>query len=134
MSEIFDLVTDVMGNGFLSATGRLGRMMSNVPCDVYETDNEYVVSANVSEYGKDNVKVSYLGGVLTLSGEKDAENSEEKSYFVRERARSSFRRNFSLPKEIVEDGIEASWNDGILTVKIPKVMKDVPEAKEIVIN
>jgi len=136
MRDVLDIITDGLGRGILESGGRIGRMVSNVQVDLKDMEDHYVVEANVSEYGKDDIKVTFDKNVLVISGEKNADDEEGSgTYLIRERSHSSFKRSIRMPEEVVEDTIKASYNNGILTVTLQKVEKEpVPEAKTIKIE
>jgi HSP20 family protein len=101
--------------------------------DVEETNEDYVIRAEMPGLKKEDVKLSLAENVLTLSGEKKSEmKSENKRYHRLERAYGSFQRSFSLPEPIKADKINASFKDGVLEVKIPK--REEVKPKEIDIH
>lgn len=135
MREILNLLTEGIGDGLLCATGRLGRMVSAVPCNVRELEDKYEITVNVSEYKKEEVSVSVKDGNVVISGEhKEEENAGDATYLLKERLTSNFSRKFSF-SDIVEDKIAAALENGILTVTLPKVPKEeAPEEKKIEIQ
>jgi HSP20 family protein len=85
-----------------------------------DKDNLYVV-AEIPGVTKNEVKVSVVGDVLTISGEKKVEQRDEnKNYYRIERSSGSFSRSFTLPAEIMVDKISADYKDGVLTISMPK--------------
>lgn len=112
-------------------------MMMRLATDVHEDDKGYTIKADVPGMSKDDVKVTYDDGVLTITGERkhEAEEEEESTGQVKwiERSHGSFVRSFALPSEVVDtDHISASIKDGVMRVVIPKVpAPPKPEAKEI---
>jgi HSP20 family protein len=82
----------------------------------------------------ENVEVTAENGVLTVRGEKHAERKEGDQrgrYHVVERSWGTFQRSFQLPAGIDEDRIEASFDQGVLTVRIPKAALPQPRRIEI---
>ena len=110
---------------------------SNFP-SVNVKDEEKCFCLEVAAPGlnKEDFKIEINKGVLTISSETEREEKEEKdNYTRREFSYSSFSRSFWLPEGVREEDIEASYNDGILKVSVPK--KDVApkvEAKRIMIK
>jgi HSP20 family protein len=93
--------------------------------EVEETDKEIVVRLEVPGIEKENCRVTIDGNRLFLSGEKRFERSSEKSsYHVMERAYGAFQRIIPLPKNVREDQAEASYSNGVLTVRLPKLEAD----------
>ncbi len=89
--------------------------------DVTEDNDNLYVSAELPGVDKKEVKVSVVGDVLTISGEKKTEQRDEKKNYYRiERSYGSFSRSFALPAEISVDKINAEFKDGVLHVTLPK--------------
>ncbi len=98
--------------------------------DISETDDEYIVRAEVPGVSKDDIKVTIKENVLTISGEKKQEKETKNENFHRiERVYGSFSRTFTLPGAVKVDKVEAKFKDGVLTIKLPKV--EETKAKEI---
>lgn len=101
--------------------------------DVRESDEAYVFTAELPGISKDAVEITVEDGILTLSGERRFnETDEEKNYRRIERAYGSFSRSFTLPTAVDPDHIEASFKDGLLTVNVPKA--EVAKARKIAIS
>jgi HSP20 family protein len=105
--------------------------------DVVENEESYGLSVELPGYGKDDVDIKVDNNVLTISAveekteEKKEDKSEEVRYVLRERSSRSFTRTFVLPKEADRDNIEASFENGLLVLEIPKVPKAVPKKIDI---
>lgn len=89
--------------------------------DVNETDKHYAVTVELPGARREDVTVECDEGVLTIRGEKKSEREEkkEKRRFV-ERRYGTFSRSFSLPRDADAEHIEASFQNGVLTLTIPK--------------
>jgi HSP20 family protein len=89
--------------------------------DVSETDEEFLVKAELPGVDPKNVEVNLTGNVLTIRGEKKQEREEKTESLHRvERSFGSFSRSFSLPSEVKVDKITATYKDGVLDLKLPK--------------
>jgi len=89
--------------------------------DISEADDHFVVKADLPGIDPKNLDISLTGNVLTIRGEKKEEREEKNErYYTIERQFGSFSRSFMLPSDVKEDGIEASYRDGVLRVSIPK--------------
>ena len=89
--------------------------------DVSETDDGFEVRAELPGVAKDDLHVSVKDNLLTLSGEKRQEKIDDtQNYRSVERRYGSFQRRFALPSEVETDDIKAEFNDGVLTLSIPK--------------
>ncbi len=93
------------------------------PVDVRESDDDFVVTAELPGLAKDTVDITIENGVLSLSGEKKEEREEgvaDSGRYVLERRYGRFQRSFSLPRGVDADNVSAKFSDGILTVTLPK--------------
>jgi HSP20 family protein len=89
--------------------------------DVLESKDSYLVRAELPGMKKEDIKVEVKDGVLTLSGESKTEKpAEGVEYRHVERVASKFWRSLSLPETVKQDGIEATYKDGILEIRVPK--------------
>jgi HSP20 family protein len=89
--------------------------------DFSETDGHVIVRAEVPGMEKDDINITLSEGLLTIQGEKKQEKEEEKeNYRFVERRYGSFTRSVRVPSGVDADKIEASYNDGVLKISIPK--------------
>ncbi len=89
--------------------------------NIKETDKEYNVEFAAPGFKKHDFKVNVEGDRLAISAEKEEEKNEENHRFTRkEFSYNSFSRSFTLPQNVNADHIDAKYNDGILTLSIPK--------------
>jgi len=105
------------------------------PCvDVYETEREVVVKAELPGLTKEDVEVQATEDSVTIRGEfkRDEEVSEE-GYYRRERRFGRFERSIPLPAEVKPDEAKAKFQNGVLEIRLPKV-KEAPKAKRIEIE
>jgi HSP20 family protein len=93
--------------------------------EVEETEKEIVVRLELPGMEKKDCQVRIEGNSLILSGNKHFERSSEDSAFhVMERAYGAFQRSIPLPKNVIEDQAEASYLNGVLTVRLPKQISE----------
>jgi HSP20 family protein len=89
--------------------------------NVAETDSAYEIEAELPGLDQKDIELKVSDGVMTLSGERKAEQEEKKKdYHLMERSYGSFRRSFALPDNVVEDKIDAKFANGVLMVTLPK--------------
>ncbi len=89
--------------------------------DISETDDNVVVRADLPGVEVKDLDIGITGNLLTIRGERKEEHTEEGEYFFStERKFGSFNRSITLPADVKEEGIEATFKDGVLTVSIPK--------------
>lgn len=98
--------------------------------DIYESENEIVLEAELPGMKRDDFEVSIENNVITLKGERSFEKKDERDNYHRvERAYGSFTRSFSLPRSVSADSTVADFKDGILRVTLPK--KEEAKARKI---
>ena len=103
--------------------------------DIVETQEEYLVKAELPDVNKDDVHVSIEQGVLRLTGERKQEREEKnKKYHRVERFYGSFMRSFVLPETVDEQKLRAEFKDGVLNVHLPKTEKAKPRSVEIKVS
>ena len=98
--------------------------------DIYETNDSFVVSADLPGLNKDEIQIDLKDNTLTLKGEKKFEEKVSKDNYIRvERAYGSFVRSFTLPQNADPEKIKAKYKEGILEITIPK--KEEAKPKQI---
>lgn len=96
--------------------------------DISETETEYLIKAELPEVKKEDVKVTFEQGLLTICGERRQENKQQDESEIRvESFYGSFSRSFSLPDNVDAKAIRADSKDGVLRVRIPKTTPSKPE-------
>jgi HSP20 family protein len=97
------------------------------PVDIYETDDALVLTAELPGVSKDDVSIEIHNNTLTLRGERkhDAEVKEEHYHRV-ERAYGTFQRVFVLPTLVDQEKVQATYHDGILELRLPKLESAKP--------
>jgi len=115
MNRLFNNVFDTpQGNG-----GALRRWMPAM--DLVETADHFVLRADLPGLSEEDVHIEVEDRVLTVSGERKAEHESTKEGYHRvERAFGSFSRSLTLPEGVNADAVEASFDRGVLEVRIPK--------------
>jgi HSP20 family protein len=100
--------------------------------DMYQTDNEVVVKAAIPGVKTDDVQINVTGEVLTIKGEvKEKEEVKEKAYHLREQRWGMFERTLALPTDVVADKAKAEFENGILTITLPKAEEVRPKTISI---
>ncbi len=103
-----------------------------VPIDVMDTGPEVVVRANLPGMKAEDIAITYLDNTLTIKGEiTEEEEFKGAMYLRRERRASNFMRSVSLPMALDTESAEATFQDGVLTLRIPKSEKIRPRAIKI---
>ena len=97
--------------------------------DLYQTDNEVVVKASLPGVKADEVQINVTGEILTLKGEvKQQEEIKEKTYHIREQRWGMFERSLALPTDVVADKAKAEFENGVLTITLPKAEEVKPKS------
>ena len=102
--------------------------------DVVDTGDAFKLEAELPGFKKEDIKIDIENDCLTISAERSADNKDEKeNYIKRERFYGSFSRSFDV-SGINVDGIEAAYNDGVLTVTLPKKAAEIPASRRLEIK
>jgi HSP20 family protein len=103
------------------------------PVDIYETEHELVVKADLPDIDEKNLDIRVENNVLTIRGERKFEKKvNEENYLRIERAYGAFSRSFSLASSVNTDAIQANYRNGVLTLTIPK--REEAKPKQIKVN
>jgi len=93
----------------------------SLPLDVIEEDGQYIVKASIPGVNPEDVEITLTDNVLTIKGEMKQENERnEANYHVRERRTGNFVRQVALPMAVNSDHVEATNENGVLTLHLPK--------------
>ncbi len=121
-SEVNRLLDEMFGN-LGSTTGRQQRTQQTQwapPLDVVQDGGDLLIRAELPGVKREDVEITLHERVLTISGERRAEEQREGSgYYVRERRHGTFRRSLVLPHDVEEGRISARFEDGVLEVRVP---------------
>ncbi len=100
--------------------------------DIEQTEEATVYKFDIPGVPSDQVKVSVHDHMLTVAGERREEHEEKhEGYLSRERAVGRFERSTSLPDNVKTEDIQASFKDGVLTIKVPRVAESTPRQIDI---
>jgi HSP20 family protein len=100
--------------------------------DLVESDDDFVLRADLPGLSEDDVNIELEDNVLTISGERKAEHEERKEGYYRvERASGSFSRSLTLPEGIDPEKVQANFDRGVLEVRIPKPEQRKPRKVSI---
>jgi HSP20 family protein len=102
--------------------------MWGLAVDVVENKDDFIVKASVPGINPDDLDVAYADDTLTIKGEIKSDNEvKENHYHLRERRYGSFIRSVNLPTKIKGDAIDASYQNGVLTLRLPKAEEVKPK-------
>ena len=111
-----------------------GSVVSAFRTDVSDTGDAFKLEAELPGFSKDDIKIDIENDCLTISAERKFDDEDKKKNFVkRERFYGSYSRSFDVTG-IDTDAIEASYNDGVLTLTMPKKKAEVPASRRLEIK
>lgn len=126
-----EAMDQLFNDAFMHSAG--ARTVASTPLiNMYQTDDDIIVKATLPGYTKDEVNITLTNDFLTLQGryEKEEEN-EGKSYYIREQSYGNFERSLRLPVDVELKKVEALFEDGILTITLPKAEAVKPKTISI---
>jgi HSP20 family protein len=102
------------------------------PVDLLETDEDVVVKASLPGVKPDDVHISVTEDTLTIKGEASSETEEKKAnYYRQERHFGAFQRTFTLPVRVEAEKAEATFEHGVLNLRLPKAQDVRPKTIEV---
>jgi HSP20 family protein len=118
----------------LDQTGEEASLSAWAPAvDIYETEHELVVKADLPEVDPKDLDIRVENNILTIRGERKFEkNVNEENYLRVERSYGSFARSFTLANTVNAEAIKADYQNGVLTLSIPK--REEAKPKQIKVN
>ena len=127
----FDNMLDTMFND--GWNGSLIRN-NNLSVDIIEKENEFELTADLPGFEKKEINLSIQDKVLSLIANHKSSSDSKESYRLRERNSKSFNRSFTLPENVIEEKMNATFKNGSLKVILPKAERIEPEIKKIKIS
>ena len=123
-SQMDRLFTESLGE----VTDRLASEYSSLPVDIQQSDEQFTIVASVPGFKPEDVEVTFDEGVLTIRGHHQDETDGPTGQWVRrERRMSSMHRQLALPAEVQVDKIAAGFENGVLTITVPRAQKAQPK-------
>ena len=121
------------GSGFFPSLGETGILKPKV--DLSATEQEYLLTVEIPGVSEKDVTVDVSGNTMTIKGEKKQEKEEkDKNYYRIERSYGSFQRVLSLPEDVNQESIKASFKNGVLSITMPRKALPKGEVKQIQIT
>jgi HSP20 family protein len=129
MNQLFGQAT---GQGGRTTGGEAGTRAWAPALDIAERNDAYVVTVEVPGIKPEQLDITIENGALTISGERRFETeTKEEQYHRIERRYGAFRRSITLPDRVKADAVEASFEDGLLQVVVPKAEEAKPKRIEV---
>jgi HSP20 family protein len=130
-ADEFDRFFDDMFNVWQGVGGEDRAWMPSV--DVIEKNGDYEFKAELPGMKKEDIDVVFDNGELVIRGERKWEDEEKKENYRRvERRYGKFERRFVLPEQVKSDEVKAEYEDGVLSVVVPKI--EAPKPKQIAVE
>jgi HSP20 family protein len=138
LEDISNRLNQIFGRPAVSAAAdqQMLKMADWTPSvDISETDQAYLIKAEIPEVKREDVKVTIDDGMITIQGERKMEKEEKGKKFHRiERSYGSFVRSFRLPDGVDESKAKAEFKDGMINVTLPKSEKAKSKAVEVAVS
>lgn len=126
--RLHDMLDRAMDRSLLDNWWFDGGSTGRLALDVYQTDNDVVVKANIPGISPEDIDISVSGDTLTIQGETREEvETDEAQYLLRERRYASFARSITLPSSVEADKASADFENGVLVLTLPKVEEVKPK-------
>jgi len=127
-NDPFALMRSLFGfDPFYAVEDRMAKASFAPSFEVKETENAYVIAADLPGVKEEDLDISLHNNVLSISGHRKAEERKEgETYFIYERQYGSFSRAFSLPDEADGGQVQAAMANGVLTVRVGKKAESKP--------
>ena len=128
-------INRIFGEG-VGHTGMESNLTPWAPAvDIYETENELVVKADLPDVNPQNLDIRVENNILTIRGERKFESKVNEDNYLRvERAYGSFSRSFSLANSVKTDDIKADYQNGVLTLSLPKREEAKPKQIKVTVG
>jgi HSP20 family protein len=133
MNEMHKLLAQLRGQqASQSGAGATSAPAWAPPVDIAERKDAYVVTVELPGVKVEDLEIAFQDGLLTIQGERRlTQDSTDEQFHVLERRYGLFRRSITLPRHVQADAIEASTEDGVLQVVVPKVEEAKPRRIEV---
>jgi HSP20 family protein len=132
-STLQDQISRLFNDAF-ERTGQESNLTAWAPAvDIYENEHELVVKTDLPDIDPKNLDIRVENNILSIRGERKFEKQVSEDNYLRvERAYGSFSRSFSLANTVNPDGIKADYQNGVLTLVVPK--REEAKPKQIKVN
>ncbi len=132
MDEAFGRLLGASARGNLPESRAGSRFDWNPSVDISETDNEYLIRAELPAVSREDVQITFDDGLLTVSGERRQKQEDKAERFHRiESFYGKFSRSFTLPEGVDAAAINAASKDGVVTIHVPKLKTEPRKPVEI---
>jgi HSP20 family protein len=132
MSPMSPMLAHALGLHAQQGSGRATTTAWAPALDISERKDAYLVTVELPGVETDDLQITLEDGLLTIQGERHfAQDSSEQQFHRVERRYGAFRRSITLPAHVMADGIEASADDGVLQIMVPKMEEATPKRIQV---
>ena len=134
IAQMNSLLAQALGQGDRQqgGSGRATTMAWAPALDISERKDAYLVTIELPGVEADDLQITFEDGLLTIQGERHfAHDSSEQHFHRVERRYGAFRRSITLPAHVMADGIEASVDNGVLQILVPKMEEATPKRIQV---
>ncbi len=132
LQERMNRLFDDAGRGIRRSEEPASTTIWSPPVDIYETDSEIVVQAELPGMDRKDISLNLENNVLTIRGDRHfKKETKEDNYHRIERSYGGFSRSFSIPTTVNEEKIRADYKDGVLNIALPKKEQAKPKQIQI---
>ncbi len=132
--DVFEQIFDNFFSGAFPQLGNMKEQFNSFSVDVVEENDVYRVTADLPGFNKEDIRITYENNYLTIEAKNEEEvETKEKNYIRRERKCGAFRRSFYV-EDIEDEAIDASFDNGLLTIQLKKSTPQAKTAKQIEIK
>jgi HSP20 family protein len=133
MAQMSPMLAHALGlHGQRQGSGRATTTAWAPALDISERKDAYLVTVELPGVEADDLQITLEAGLLTIQGERHvAHDSSEQQFHRIERRYGAFRRSITLPAHVVAEGIEASAEDGVLQILVPKMEEAKPKRIQV---
>ena len=132
MVSLRDAMNSLLQESFVRPVGLIGNGAEFLPLDIAETEDEFIVKASLPGVRPEDVHITARGDTLTIRGEMKAEEEKKgEHYHLRELRQGHFQRTVTLSTPISADKAQAQFENGVLTLKLPKAEEAKPKEIKI---
>jgi HSP20 family protein len=132
MAQMSPMLAHALGLHTQQASGRATTMAWAPALDISERKDAYLVAVELPGLKPEDLDITMEDGLLTIQGERQfTSESSEQQYHRVERRYGAFRRAITLPAHVMAEGIEASFEDGVLQILVPKAEEATPKRIQV---
>ncbi len=121
MTSLRDMMDRVFEQAWVRPSAVISGATGHFPVDIYESGDEYVLTASLPGVTPDQVDVTVQGNTVTVSYERKRDEAEGVTWHARELPYGRFTRQVSLPAHLDTEGVEATMEHGVLRLRLPKI-------------